>query len=206
MHTLAVFRTLSRMVQDAARTETPFLLVFDADYGYLLKDNMPAPKAISATVGPASVPPKHEDAPAQRSRSYPKHQAAPRPSERARSPRNAQRKHQEKSRRSRCPRRRGPSVTTEGSKDRNQRDTRLNARAAGQDDKGPLRGMFKNCYVGLGTHVPAHQGTSRQDLGNPCYIPRRARICEQKGACLWARERPDWRQLNERTRERTRKR
>ena len=105
MQTLAVFCTLSRMVEDSARTETPFLRVFDARYGDLLKYNMPVSKAIPATVGPASVPPKHEDTQAQRSRPYPKHQAASRPSERARSPRNSQRKHQEKSRRSRSPRR-----------------------------------------------------------------------------------------------------
>ena len=62
--TLAVFRTLSRMVKDAARTETPFLRVFDARYGYLLKYNMPAPKALPASVGPATVTPKHVDPPA----------------------------------------------------------------------------------------------------------------------------------------------
>ena len=204
MQTLAVFCTLSRMVEDSARTETPFLRVFDARYGDLLKYNMPVSKAIPATVGPASVPPKHEDTQAQRSRPYPKHQAASRPSERARSPRNSQRKHQEKSRRSRSPRRRGPSATAEGSKCRNQRETRLNAWVAGQDDKGPLRGMCKNCYVGLRTHAPAHQGKSRQDLDNPCYFPRRARSCEQKGACHWARECPNRHQLNERARDCTR--
>ena len=36
-----VLRTLSRMVKDAARAETPFWRVCDARYGYMLKYNMP---------------------------------------------------------------------------------------------------------------------------------------------------------------------
>ena len=40
--TLALLRPLSRMVQDAARVETPAIRVFDACYGYLLTYNIPA--------------------------------------------------------------------------------------------------------------------------------------------------------------------
>ena len=46
IQTLAVLRTLSRMVGGAANAETPFLRVFDARYGYLLKYNIPAPKVL----------------------------------------------------------------------------------------------------------------------------------------------------------------
>ena len=42
--TLGTLRTLSRVVKDAARVETPPLRVFDARYGYVVKYNMPAPK------------------------------------------------------------------------------------------------------------------------------------------------------------------
>ena len=41
IQTPAALRTLSRMVNDAVRVETPFLCVFDARYGYLLKYNTP---------------------------------------------------------------------------------------------------------------------------------------------------------------------
>ena len=44
IQTLAALRTLSRMVTDAARVETPFLRVFDARFGYLSKYNMPVSK------------------------------------------------------------------------------------------------------------------------------------------------------------------
>ena len=33
--------------------------------------------------------------------------------------------------------------------------------------KGLKKGKRKNCYVGLGTHVPIHEGRSRQELGIP---------------------------------------
>ena len=48
---LAVFRTLSRMVKDAARIETPFLRVFDACYGYLLKYNLPVSEGVPSACG-----------------------------------------------------------------------------------------------------------------------------------------------------------
>ena len=41
--TLALLRSLSRMVKDAARVAAPAIRVFDARYGYLLKYNIPAP-------------------------------------------------------------------------------------------------------------------------------------------------------------------
>ena len=52
---LGILRTLSRMVEDTARAETPFLRAFDACYGYLLKYNLPLSKASVSVVGPAVV-------------------------------------------------------------------------------------------------------------------------------------------------------
>ena len=75
------------------------------------------------------------------------------------------------------------------------RDTRIAAWTAGQDEKGSLKGKRKNCYVGLGMHVPIHEGKSRQELGNPCYLPRHARSCEKKSARHWARDCPNRREL-----------
>ena len=64
IQTLAALRTLSRMVKDAARAETPPLRVSDARYGYLLKYNVPVskgPQDLAAGPQPAS---KHEALPA----------------------------------------------------------------------------------------------------------------------------------------------
>ena len=71
---------------------------------------------------------------------------------------------------------------------------------AGEDSKGSLRDTCKNCYIGLGTHVPKHEGRSRQDLGNQRHLPRRSRDCERERACHWARDGPYRVQLNERPR------
>ena len=49
---MGVIRTWPRMVRHAARIETPFLRVFDARYGYMLKYNVPAP---NGPMAPASV-------------------------------------------------------------------------------------------------------------------------------------------------------
>ena len=108
IQTLAVLRTLSRMVQAAARVETPFLFVFDARYGYLLKYNMPAPK------GPQdpSVGPQPEPRRDVQSASSIKECAEPKPAgrtgdrSRTRSPRTTRKKRGGKNRRSRSPRRR----------------------------------------------------------------------------------------------------
>ena len=54
MNTLGALRTLSRMVKDAARLETPFFRVFDSCYGYLLKCNVP----VSKGKAPSSIAPK----------------------------------------------------------------------------------------------------------------------------------------------------
>ena len=79
----------------------------------------------------------------------------------------------------------------------------MSAWLAGEDAKGSLRGKCKNCYIGLGTHAPKHGGRSGQDLGNQCYLMRRARDCGRKRACHWARDCPNRQQLNERPRRTT---
>ena len=115
-----------------------------------------------------------------------------------RSPRPSSKKRPNKQRRSRSPHRRGPPPNVDAAKEKGVRDTRLAAWAAGQDEKGSLKGKRENCYVGLGAHVPIHEGKSCQDLGNPCYFSRRARSCEKIQACHWARECPYRRELGPR--------
>ena len=61
MQTLGAFRTLSRMVKDAARVETPFLRVCFARYGYLLKYNMPVSEGPLAPANAANSPRKQEN-------------------------------------------------------------------------------------------------------------------------------------------------
>ena len=57
--TVGVLRTLSRVVRDAARVETPLLRVFAACYSYLLKYNMPVSKGeIAPSRTPKSPRPK----------------------------------------------------------------------------------------------------------------------------------------------------
>ena len=79
----------------------------------------------------------------------------------------------------------------------------MSARLAGEDAKGSLRGKCKNCYIGLGTHAPKHEGRSGQDLGNQCNVTCRARDCERKRARHWVRDCPNRPQLNERPRRTT---
>ena len=204
MQTLAVFRTLSRMVEDAARMETAFLRVFDARYGFLLKYNMLASRGLSPQVNPSRPPAKSEASSDRGAKTSVERKPAPRPHsprrDPPRSPRPFNKKRPNKQRRSRSPRRRGPPPNAETAKEKGIRDARHAAWAAGQDDKGPLKGKCENCYVGLGTHVPIHERQSRQDLGNPRYLPRRARSCAKKSARHWARARPRRRELNERQR------
>ena len=200
---LAVFRTLSRMVKDAARMETPFLRVFDACYGYLLKYNMPVSKGHALPVGDSKPPPKSEASSERESKYSIDRKPSTRPPsprrEAPRSPRPTFRKRPNKRPRSRSPRPRGSDPTTDSVKEKSTRDARLAAWAAGHDEKGSLNGKCKNCYVGLGTHVPIHEGKSCQDLGNPCYLPCRAKSCELTNACHWARECPFRRELGPRS-------
>ena len=200
VQTLAIFRTLSRMVKDAARVETPFLRVFDACYGYLLKYNIPVSKGTASQVSPAK-PPAKSDLSSDRN-SYTKgdsksgtRRASPRRLS-PHSPRTVPKKVPHQQRRSRSPPRRAPPPAPEVSRD--VREARLAAWAAGRDDKGSLKGKCKNCYVGMGLHVPIHSGKSCQELGNQCYLPCRARSCEKAGACHWARDCPNRRELKRR--------
>ena len=79
-------------------------------------------------------------------------------------------------------------------------EERMGAWLAGEDSKGSLRGKCKNCYIGLGALAPKFEGRSRQDLGNQCYLMLRARDCDRKRACHWARDCPNRAQLNDRSR------
>ena len=204
VQTLAIFRTLSRMVKDAARVETPFLRVFDACYGYLLKYNMPVSKGTAAQVNPNKQYTKPESSSDRGTKTSEDRKPAPRPvsprRDNPRIPRPPSKNRPNKQRRPRSPPRRGPPPNVETTKEKSARDTRLVAWAAGLDGKGSLKGKCKNCYVDVGMHVPIHEGKSRQELGNPCYLPRRARSCERKNARHWARECPNRRELNTRQR------
>ena len=204
VQTLAIFRTLSRMVKDAARVETPFLRVFDACYGYLLKYNIPVSKGSAVQVNPSKSSVKPEVWSDRGSTVSDERKPAPRrPSPRRnhpRSPRPSEKKFPNKQRRSRSPRHRAPSSITDASKDKDARSARLSAWGAGSDEKGSLKGKCKNCYVGMGLHVPIHKGKSCQELGNQCFLPCHARSCEKIGACHWARDCPNRRELNLRPR------
>ena len=202
--TLAIFRTLSRMVKDAARVETPFLRVFDACYGYLLKYNIPVSKGSAVQVNPTKsfVKPEasYERVPTAVEERRPDPRR-PSPSRiYPRSPRPSERKRNNKQRRSRSPRRRMSSDNPPAAKDKDARSARMATWLVGSDEKGSLKGKCKNCYVGLGLHVPIHEGKSCQDLGNQCYLPCYARSCQKTGLCHWARDCPNRRELNSRQR------
>ena len=201
--TLAILRTLSRMVKDAARVETPFLRVFDACYGYLLKYNMPVSKGAASQVNPNKMPSKAGTSSDRASKSNGTEDSPVRPA----SPRR------ENQRGSGPPKRKGPArprprsprprvlpPDPEVPKEKNVREARLAAWSSGRDEKGSLKDKCKNCYVGLGMHVPIHKGKSCQELGNPCYLPRQARSCVKKNACHWARDCPNRQELNLRPR------
>ena len=74
----------------------------------------------------------------------------------------------------------------------------LRARGASGDDRGALRDLCENCYVGTGSHVPRHKSRSCQDLGNPCHLRRRAHDCGKRNVCHWARDCPNRGRLGER--------
>ena len=175
--TLAALRTLSRMVKDAARAGTPFLRVFDARYGYLLKYNMQVSK------GPQDVAVVPQPAPRREAPSAPQSkeavEAKPAGSTGSRSRPRSPRKKRGGQKRFQMV---GKSVYEE----------RMGFWLAGDERE--------NWYIGLGTHVPKHEGRSRQAMGNQCYLPRRARDCERKRACHWARDCPNRVQMNERPR------
>ena len=201
IQTLAVLRTSSRMVKDAGRAETPFLRVFDARYGYFLRYSMPAP------MGPQfpSVGPQPEQKRDVQSATSIKVSTDSKPAGRAgdrsrpRSPCATRKKCGGANRRSRSPRRR-PQAPSAGMVDKSVYEEHIGASLAGEDSKASLRDKCKNCYIGLGAHVPKHEGRSRQDLGNQCYLPCRARDCERKRARDWARDCPNRAQLNGRPR------
>ena len=142
VQTLAVLRTLSLLVKDAARVETPFLRVFDPRYGYLLKYNMPASKGKQdAAIAPQ--PATQRDAPrAPPSKGSSEVKPAGRTGARSRprSPRTFRKKRGgQKSRRSRSPRRRPPTSAAASLVDKSVRDERFAAWLAGEDSKGSLR-------------------------------------------------------------------
>ena len=96
VQTLAIFRTLSRMVKDAARVETPFLRVFDACYGYLLKYNMPVSKGAAAQVNPSKSSYKPDSSSEHGTKTSEERKPAPRPAsprrDNPRSPRPSKKK------------------------------------------------------------------------------------------------------------------
>ena len=65
--------------------------------------------------------------------------------------------------------------------DRGVYEERMNAWLAGEDSEGSPRDKCKNCFIELGTNAPTHEGQSRQDLGNQCYLMRRAGIASASG-------------------------
>ena len=205
VQTLAALRTLPRMVKDAARVETPFLRVCGARYGYSLKYNMPATKGpqVSAI---ATQPPRKQNAPSAPPKKAgtegrPAGRAADRSRPRARSHRASRKvRGGQKTRRSRSPRRPPRASSADTSVAKKVRDKRIAAWLAGEDGKGSLRGKCKNCYVGLGARVSRREGRLRQDLGNQCYLPRRARSYERKNARHWARDCPNRAHLDARAR------
>ena len=80
------------------------------------------------------------------------------------------------------------------------REGRLAAWLAGEDAKRLLRGNCKNCFIGLGTHVPRHLGRSRHARGNNCDLPRRAPGCDGKNESHWVRGCPNRVLLDKRVR------
>ena len=161
-------------------------------------------KGTAAQVNPSKPSTNPESSSDRGAKTSEDRKQAPRPAsprrDYPRSPRPSSKNRPNKQRRSRSPQRRGPPPNVYTAKEKGVRDTRLAAWAAGQDEKGSLKGKCENCYVGLGMHAPIHEDKSRQELGNPCYLPRHARSCERKNACHWARERPNPRELNNRQR------
>ena len=137
----------------------------------MLKYNTPAPKGplASANTRPPSAPAQ----PAPQPKMGGSEDKKPdRPFEgsrpRNRSPRRARRPfgNHRGGRRSRSRHRPAATINADTLVDKRVRDERMSAWLAGGDSKGPLRDKCKNCYIGLGAHVPRHVGRSRQELGN----------------------------------------
>ena len=106
-----------------------------------------------------------------------------------RSPRTFREKRGGQRRRRSCsPRRRPPASSSGRMVDESVCEERMAACLAGEGSRGSLRDKCENCYIGLDTHVPRHEGRSRQDLGNQRYLARRGRTCEQQRARHWARD------------------
>ena len=68
-------------------------------------------------------------------------------------------------------------------------------RGAPAKTRGPLAYKCRKCYLGAGAHVRRHQGTSRQNMGNKCYMLRHVPAavangfaCETKQLCHWHRD------------------
>ena len=182
------------MVKDAARVETPVLRVVDACYGFKLKRNMPAPKGPMALADSSKLASK-QDPPSVHKKVAPVDKRPDRPADRSR-PRNRSPRGPRKHRgvgcgpRRSCSRRRSAlSTPADYLLDKHVRDERLSAWFAGEYGKGSLRDKCKNCYIGLGAHVPRRAGRPCQDLHNRCLLPRRAPVCESLNARHWARRR-----------------
>ena len=60
--------------------------------------------------------------------------------------------------------------------------------AAGKDPQGPLSGFCGNCRLGPGKRSPRHIGTPRQNLGNPCHVPRRFPKSQGSDVFHWAKD------------------
>ena len=194
--TLGAPRALSRMVRGAARAEIPFLRSFDSLYGYMLKDNMPAPKG-PLTPANAFEPPSTQANPApQPKKESPEDKNPDRPvggsRPRNRSPRGARRSRGPRRGARRSRRRRRPAMCPNAGRlvEKRARDERLPARLAGEDSKGSLRDKCKNCYIGLG--APRHVGRSCQLLSNRRHLPCRAPGCEGSMVRHWPRDCPNY--------------
>ena len=166
-----------------------------------MKYNIPAPKGPrDASVAPQPVP-KREAPSALPIKESVEPKATVRAGDRSRprSPRANRKERGARNRRSRCPRRR-PQASSAGMVGKGVYEERMGSRLAGEDSKRSSREKCKNCFIGLGTHVPKHNGRSCQDLGNRCYLPRSARDCGRRRARHWARDCPNRAQLNGRSR------
>ena len=217
---LSIVRTLSRMVEDTPRAATPLLRVSDACNGHLMKYNLSLSRAVAAPVVPKPSPlvvaqpqrasktdvmvpvqPKAVSPPGSggtyRSRGAPRSPLA-RLSETSR-----QSNYDDRRRRSRSCSRAEDSGRIARVVGKKTRDGRSLAWGAGMDDRGPLRDLCEICYLRTGAHAPRHKGRSCEDLGNPCYLPRRAPGWTEE-ICHWARNRPNRQQLEGRMRRRFR--
>ena len=188
---LGVLRTLSRMVKDAARAGAPPLRLFDACCGYLIKYSAPVSQAgammASTPQSSAPVDPKSQASTLKRSRSPARFQAAEsRPSYRDRSPRakgNTRQFGREPRRSRRLSRVKNPA-RAHALLVKDARETRAAAWRLGRDGKGASTGKCNNWYLGTGTRVPRHQGSSRRGLSNKCYVGRCAPVVTESSSAI----------------------